>query len=135
MAKNVYCDLDSFARGLEELVGDIPEACSEKVGVAVERATRNGVKAVKAHAAKGGKHKWSPEYVEGFSSHVERGAGETVGEIGNKAKPGLVHLLEKGHTTLTRRRTRAYPHMAPAFDEIQDDFVKDVSKAVEEAIS
>lgn len=134
MARNVSCDLDSFARGLDELVGDIPEACSEKVGKAVERATRNGVKVVKAHAAKGGKHKWSDEYVSGFASHVDRGV-ETVGEIGNKAKPGLVHLLEKGHATLTSRRTRAYPHMAPAFDEMQEDFVNEVSKAVEEAIS
>ncbi|MBQ9005965.1 MAG: hypothetical protein IJ092_06295 [Atopobiaceae bacterium] len=133
MARNVTCGLDSFARGIEELVGDIPASCQEKVGKATEQATRKGVKTVKKHAKKGGVHKWSDAYVGGFSSRVRKGA-VTEGEIGNKAKPGLVHLLEKGHLTLTERRTRAFPHMAPAFDEIQDDFVERVEKAVGEAL-
>ena len=133
MPRNIMCDLDGFARGIEELVGDIPESCREKVGEATEKATRHGVKAVKSHASRGGVHAWSGEYIEGFSSHVTHGA-VTEGEIGNKNKPGLVHLLEKGHVTLTSRRTRAFPHMAPAFDEIQDEFIELVDKAVAEAL-
>ena len=133
MGRSITCDLDAFARSIEELVGDIPSACQDKVGDAVAKSTRKGVKAVKSHASKGGKHEWSGEYVDGFSSHVTRGE-ETVGEIGNKNKPGLVHLLEKGHATLTGRRTNAYPHLAPAFDEIQEDFIRSVEEAVGEAL-
>lgn len=134
MARNVTCGLDSFSKGIEELVGDIPSSCNDKVSKAVAKSTRKGVKHVKQHASKGGRHKWSGEYVGGFSSHITSGAVST-GEIGNKAKPGLVHLLEKGHVTLTGRRTAAFPHMAPAFSEIQDDFIEAVKEAVVEAIS
>lgn len=133
MARNVTVPMDAFARGIEELIGDLPDSCAEKVGKATEQATRKGVKTVKAYASRGGRHKWSDEYVGGFSSRVIKGV-VTEGEIGNKAKPGLVHLLEKGHLTLTGRRTGTFPHMAPAFNEIQEDFIERVDKAVWEAL-
>lgn len=132
---NITCDLDSFARGIDELIGDIPEKCSDKVGKATERATRKGVRTVKSYASEGGIHEWSDRYVGGFSSHVDRKGPVTIGQIGNKKEPGLVHLLEKGHATPAGRRTRAFPHMAPAFDEITQDFVEMASRAIEEAIS
>ena len=134
MSREVTVGPEAFAKGLEQLIGDIPAACQDKVGRAVAQSTRKGVKNVQEYASKGGKHAWSGEYVGGFAAHVERGP-VTTGEIGNKAKPGLVHLLEKGHATLTGRRTSAFPHMAPAFEEIQEDFIERASKAVEEAIS
>lgn len=133
MVNEITCGPEDFARSIEALIGNIPPDCSEEVSKAVERSTRKGVKAVKGYASKGGIHKWSPEYVGGFSSHVTKGVVST-GEIGNKAKPGLVHLLEKGHATPTGRRTRSFPHMAPAFDDIQDAFVKDVSESVGRAL-
>ena len=133
MAKNYDCTLDTFAKGIEELVGDIPVCCTEAANKAVRKSTRKGVNTVKKHAKKGGKHVWSDEYVGGFSSHIT--AGVTVeGEIGNKAKPGLVHLLEKGHATLNGRRTNAYPHMAPAFGEISKHFVETFEKEIGAAL-
>ena len=134
MPKHLTCTPDAFAATLQELLADIPGAVVDKTGDAVAKCTRKGVKQVKSHASKGGKTAWSGEYVGGFGSHIKRGV-ETTGEIGNRAKPGLVHLLEKGHATLTGRRTRAYPHMAPAFDEIKEEFAKSVADAVGEAIS
>lgn len=131
--RNLTVPVDAFARGIEELIGDIPYACQEKIGKATERAIREGVNTVKDHASAGGVHEWSADYIEGFQSHVTKGI-VTEGEIGNKNKPGLVHLLEKGHVTINGRRTRAFPHMAPAFTEIQQDFIDKVEKAVGEAL-
>ena len=133
--RNITCGIDAFARSVEELVGDIPSSCSEAMYKATSQSVRKGAKVVKENASKGGKHSWSSEYVGGFSSHVERDGEMSVGEIGNKNKPGLVHLLEKGHVTLTGRRTAAFPHMAPAFEEIQQDFIDRVKRYVGEAIS
>lgn len=134
MAKGEYtCDVDTFAATLDDILGDVALKCNDKVSRAVEQSTRKGVKTVKAKAKETGVHKWSDEYVGGFSSHIKKGA-MSEGEIGNKAKPGLVHLLEKGHATLTGRRTRAFPHMAPAFEEMQDDLIERVEKAVGEAL-
>lgn len=129
MARNVSVPLDAFARGIEQLVGDIPESCRDAANKATAQSTRKGVKTVKQHASKGGRHEWSKDYVNGFQSHVKQGT-VAEGEIGNKAKPGLVHLLEKGHYTLTGRRTAAFPHLAPAFGEIQQDFVERMEKAI-----
>ena len=130
MPRDITCDLDAFARSLEELIGDIPEAVQDKVNKAVGQSTRSGVKTVRRHASE---HGWSDDYTKGFTSHVKNGM-VAEGEIGNKSKPGLVHLLEKGHATITGRRTRAFPHMAPAFDEIQGDFIDRVDRAVGEAL-
>lgn len=133
MGRNMTVPADAFASGLSELLGDLPVTCSEGLEKAVTQSTRKGVKAVKGYASSTGVHEWSGEYVDGFTSRVTKGLQPT-GEIGNKAKPGLVHLLEKGHATLTGRKTRAFPHMAPAFDDIKDDFVKLAEKYVGEAL-
>lgn len=134
MARELTVDMDAFAIGLEQLIGDIPAACREKSGDVVAKATRKTASELRAGTyGSAGKHQWSAEYMSGFSSHVERGV-ETVGEVGNKNKPGLVHLLEKGHLTLTGRRTNAYPHMAPAFNAMSAEFVEEYEKAIWEAI-
>ena len=135
MAKNVTCDLDRFAKSLGELVADIPDAYSEEVGKAVQQSVRSAAKKLRGEYTENiGVHEWSKEYREGFKSHTDKSGMQTVGEVGNKAKPGLVHLLEKGHVTLTGRRTRPFPHMDPAFEDMQEDFVKRAEKAVMKAV-
>ena len=134
MGRELSVDIDAFAAGLEQLVGDIPGACAEKGGDAVAKSVRKTAKELRAGIyGSSGKHEWSEEYMSGFSSHVDRGM-ETVGEVGNKNKPGLVHLLEKGHATLTGRRTNAYPHMAPAFNAMSEEFIEEYKKAIGEAL-
>ena len=129
-----YCDIDAFASSLERLLGDVSEKCQEKGGNAVAKATRKTAKELRAGTfGSAGKHEWSAEYMGGFSSHVDRGI-QTIGTVGNKAKPGLVHLLEKGHATLTGRRTAAYPHMEPAFNSMSEEFVSEYEKAIGEAL-
>ena len=134
MGRNITVDIDAFAAGLDQLVGDIPARCEEKGGKAVEKSVRKTAKELRSGTyGSSGRHEWSEEYMAGFSSHVDRGA-ETIGEVGNKNKPGLVHLLEKGHLTLTGRRTTAYPHMAPAFMAMSDEFIELYKKAIGEAL-
>lgn len=125
---------DAFSAALSDLVGEAFEDVTEASNKAVAQSVRKGAKTVRSYAEKGGLHEWSAEYVGGFSSHVSKSGSVAEGEIGNKAKPGLVHLLEKGHATLTGRRTRAYPHMAPAFDDIAKDYSDRMEKAVGHAL-
>lgn len=125
---------DKFASALSDILKEVGMSVSNACEKAVSQSTRKGVKTVKKYAGKGGKHTWSKEYVGGFSSRVKKAGGSTTGEIGNRAKPGLVHLLEKGHNTLTGRRTNAYPHLDPAFKEIKDDFIERMQKSVGEAL-
>lgn len=137
-AKDLSCDADAFATTLAKLVGDPLVSCTREVGKAVEQTTRYGVKQLKGPRTEGiGRdptaHPWSDEYRKGFGSHVSKGA-ETTSEIGNRNKPGLVHLLEKGHRTLKSRRTQAYPHMAPTFDDMLDYIDDRLGPAVDRAL-
>lgn len=136
MPSHIACDADNFARGIAELLGDIPAASSEGCQKAVSQTIRKTASGLRSgNYGSSGRHKWSPEYMSGFSSAVVKGGATPAGEVGNKNKPGLVHLLEKGHATLNGRRTASFPHMAPAFDDMEKDFVDRVSRYIVEAIS
>ena len=134
MGSDIPVDIDAFASGIERLVGKIPRNCQREGGNAVAKVTKKTASELSAGKyGSGGLHKWSDRYMSGFKSHVTRGE-QTVGEVGNKNKPGLVHLLEKGHLTLTGRKTRAYPHMAPAFEAMSEEFIAEYEKAIEKAL-
>ena len=137
-ARNLSCDADSFATSLGKLVGDAFYASSAEVGKAVERTTRYGAKQLREVRTEGigrkpNEYPWSAEYRQGFTAHVEKGV-VTTGEVGNKNMPGLVHLLEKGHRTLNDRRTNAYPHMAPTFEDMLDDIDRRLGPAIDKAL-
>lgn len=133
-AKSITRDADKFAKGIEELIGPIAEACQAQANDAVAKSTRRGAKQLRGVYTQGiGRKPWSEKYRKGFTSRVNKGV-VTEGVVGNKAKPGLVHLLEKGHATLTGRRTKAYPHMEPAFEDMKDDFVKRMQKGIGKAL-
>lgn len=129
-----YCDIDDFSASLTRLIGDVFDDCDDRVSKALTQSTRKGAKELRETYALKGRHEWSDEYREGFKAHIDKSGKLTVGEVGNKNKPGLVHLLEKGHVTLTGRRTNAYPHMAPAFEEMSEDFIKRFEEAVARAL-
>lgn len=130
-----YCGIDNFAISLEGLVADVFDACDENVGKAVSSSARKGARLLREKYTKGiGRHPWSDEYRGGFKSHVDRSGKVVTGEIGNKNKPGLVHLLEKGHVTPSGHRTGTFRHMDPAFEEVQEDFIEKVGAAVDSAL-
>lgn len=134
MAKSATCDLSGFSVTVEKLLGDIPLSVRKNMGNCVAKSARYGARQLRQKYAKGGKHKWSDRYTQGFSSHTSGKADLAVGEVGNKREPGLVHLLEKGHLTPAGRRTNAYPHMAPAFEDMAEKFIAEAEKAFGEAI-
>jgi len=133
--RDIPCELDDFAVSLEQLLGDVPQSCNEGCEKAVRMSIRQTAKKLRSgEFGRKGRTEWSDEYMNGFSSAMVKGGATPAGEVGNKAKPGLVHLLEKGHLTLTGRRTQAFPHMAPAFDDMAEDFEKRAVKYVGEAL-
>lgn len=131
---DIPIDVDAFAASIDQLLGEIDRDVTSAANKAVPQSLRKGAKELRETYATFGKHVWSDEYREGFTSRTSRTGKQVEGEIGNKNKPGLVHLLEKGHATLNGRRTNAYPHLAPAFEELQEDFVERMERLIGESL-
>jgi hypothetical protein len=135
MARNIYCDVDRFGVAIEQLVSDIPAKSTDGLEKAIRKQAAETAKKLRGEFTDGiGKHEWSEEYRNGFTSRTDRKKLEVSAEVGNKAKPGLVHLLEEGHATLTGRRTQRYPHMEPAFVDMQDGFVQKAERYIFEEL-
>lgn len=128
---DVTVDADGFASAICKIVDRLDEGVVNGIPKATRHAVNVGRKAARENAAG---HGWSKEYSGGFSGHVGGSGRQVTGEVGNRSKPGLVHLLEKGHNTLTGRRTAAYPHMKPALGDMEDDFERQVDEMVDKAI-
>lgn len=132
--RNVFCDIEDFAIGLDETIGDIPVSVQREMEVVIPKMARATARLVKKNAEGMG---WDgvtgTRYVNGFGSRVTKTGVLTEAEVGNKVA-GLVHLLEKGHNTIGGGRVPGKPHMKPAFDKMKRKYLKNVSDGVDRAL-
>lgn len=134
MPSHISCDADAFAIGLEELLADIEPEVAEGISEEIPKVARKGAKRLREVAGAKWTGKTGSKYAKGFSSKTLSTGTVASAEIGNKAMPGLVHLLEKGHETLTSRRVAGIPHVSTVYDEIEPEVIEAVDRAVGEAL-
>ena len=135
MPKNVTCDWVDLDWGIETLLEDIPTDVKADLNKSIPKAARQGAQELRSEAGKRWDGTTGAKYSAGFTSHTNKTGDVVEAEIGNKTFPGLVHLLEKGHATLTGRRTRAYPHMAPVYEKtVRPALERAVGDAVDRAL-
>ena len=71
-------------------------------------------------------------YKDGWASKVESENAVSIGiRIYNKKKPGLTHLLEKGHAKRGGGRVEGIPHIGP----VEKQAVKDYEKRLKGRLS
>lgn len=58
-------------------------------------------------------------------------AGNNAWVVYNPTRPGLTHLLERGHALRQGGRTRAFPHIKPAEEEAIAKFEEELVKRIE----
>lgn len=130
-AKHLTVGADKFAMSLESILSGVETNISECIVKPVGTAVRYGAK-----VARWGAPMRTGKYAGGFTSKVDRtGTKHCIGTVYNKAKPGLVHLLEKGHATIGGGRVRAYPHMDTAAEEAFALMEKELSKAIDKGLA
>ncbi len=135
MPSSATCDWLNLSAGIEQLLGDIAPDTEREMERAIPKVARKGAKAVREEASSHWSGEVGSRYSAGFSSRTVRNGSETSAEIGNRAVPGLVHLLEKGHATLTGRRVPGVPHLAPVFERVVvPELEREVAAGVDRAL-
>lgn len=99
-----------------EVAGDVK---AEAKAVAKE-----AVKELKATSPEGPGSK-KGHYKDGWASKVESENAVSIGiRVYNRKKPGLTHLLEKGHAKRGGGRVEGVPHIGPAEQKAVEDYEK-----------
>ena len=127
MAKKTPLDkLDAAVKDILETYGD---EVAKNTNTITKRFAKEGAKAVKGEAKA---NKWGETtgYDKGWTSQVEETRYSIKAAVFNKDKPGLTHLLEKGHVMRNGQRSKAYPHIAPVEEKLVNEYVKAVEGAI-----
>lgn len=117
MGKHLWVEEDEFAAALSEILGDIADASDEALFQCVHDALLEG------------RDSWAEnapvrlgQYCKSITYRTLRKKGSVEGHIYSR-KPGLPHLLEKGHAKIGGGHTAPQKHVKPAA-KIAFDFVR-----------
>ena len=108
MGRHMWVEEDEFAAAMSEIFGDIVDGADEAVFQCVHDAVMEGRDEWRRNASGYG---W--KYGKHVTYRTLRQKHGVEGHIFSR-KPGLPHLLEKGHAKIGGGSTRAYPHVKPA---------------------
>lgn len=108
-----------LADEIENILKDYGEEIDKCLSDAVKEVTKAGAKAIKQEAQS--KFGGTGEYAKGWTTKITDKRSGSEGVIYNK-KPGLPHLLEKGHAKRGGGRIAGRPHIKPVEDKIIKDF-------------
>ena len=134
-SKNI--EADDFAFTMKELFGGIELTLTTELDEPVKQACKAAKKRAGESASPDYRDRPSRKgnYRKGFAYNVnKKGRYEALGYVGNRLKPGLVHLLEKGHATMNGGRTRAFVHMKTAADEGEKVLVREAENLADRAL-
>lgn len=125
-------EIDDFGRSMKQLLAAVEGDVQEGSTRAVRKAAQKGRKKVKVNAESAGLRQEhdGQHYIDGWTYRVKNTANGPTAEIGNKTKPGLAHLLEKGHAKVGGGRVEGIEHIAPAADETFDEFIRLMNEEV-----
>lgn len=110
MGKHLWVEEDEFAMALAEILGDIASASEDALFNCVHDALVEGRDEWAENAPKN-----LGPYSKSITYRTLRRKTGVEGHIFSR-KPGLPHLLEKGHAKIGGGSTVAQPHVKPAAD-------------------
>ncbi len=129
MARSVEVSPDGFEGALSGILSEIDYDCAEAIEKPVRECAKSGRSKLRKDSPR-----MTGEYASGWSYTMKGKSKSVFAEIGNKRKPGLVHLLEKGHAKVGGGRVAPVVHVDPVAQEVFDELERSIAEAIEEAL-
>lgn len=104
---------EEYVEEIEEVLKKEAKATGKKIAETLKQTSPKGEGGIKGH------------YADGWTSKItSENMGTVQVTVYNRSKPGLIHLLEKGHANRGGGRTLGKLHVAPAAEKAEEEFVK-----------
>lgn len=128
-SNTVAVSFNEFLGEFDAILDEFSEMEKEEINKQIRKIGNSTKKELQTETPAGaGKYKDWDEYQAGWTKSESTLNGNLTVTVGNKKKPQLTHLLEKGHVNAKGHgRTKAYPHVAPA--------AENAAKKLKEALS
>lgn len=115
----------NFASAVKKILGEYGQDVSDAVNDSVETVAKQATQELKgAGTFRGSKYRKS------WSFEVKKKTTYTDATVYNKRHYRLTHLLEFGHAKQNGGRTRAFPHIAPVNDKVEEMFEKELKARI-----
>lgn len=125
-------NIDAMVREITSIMTAYASEAAEDVKAEAKKAAKEAVKELKQSSPKGAGSK-KGHYKDGWTSKVVSQNSNTIEiKVYNKKKPGLTHLLEKGHAKRHGGRVEGIPHIAPVEEHINEEFERRVRRRLME---
>ena len=107
--------IDQLANEIATAVSEYTEDVSTAIAKKTDEVADEVLKEIKTNHSYKDHSKYG--YTGGWKKTKQDGQGKTTRIVWNKTNYRLVHLLEFGHANRGGGRTRAYPHVQPAYEK------------------
>ena len=126
--------IDDFADEIIKELKRYNDVTYEEMQDIAKSVAKEGSKKLKETSPRG-KGSRKGHYADGWSiKAVEKGNGKFGFVIHNRKKPGLTHLLEKGHQLQNGGRARAIPHIKPVEEWCNEEYEKRLKKRLQSGL-
>jgi len=117
--------LDDLANSITSAVKQYTTDVTNSIEKEVDKTARRSAKLIgdKSPVRKGG-------YAKGWTRRKETIGGSVSHTIYNKHKPGLTHLLEKGHAKRGGGRVAGKPHIGPVIGQELPEMVERIKTII-----
>lgn len=107
-------DIDSMPKEIASIMAGYAADVNADVKKETRKVVKDTVNELKSTSPEGHGSKRG-HYKDGWTSKVEMNSPNSIGlRVYNKKKPGLTHLLEKGHAKTGGGRVEGIKHIEPA---------------------
>ena len=117
--------VDALTEEVIKALNEYKDVAEEDFEEVAKSVAKEGAKKLKATSPRGSGKGRKGHYANGWGVTYERkGNGKFRFTVHNKKKPGLAHLLEKGHQLRQGGKAKAIVHIKPVEEWCNEEFEK-----------